>query len=46
MSGQSANLTLKESKAMQERVQYSGSHSSSNGGSSTMVNKTTKIKKG
>ena len=31
MSGQSANLTLKEAKAMQERVQCSGSHAQTHG---------------
>jgi len=33
MSGQSANLTLAEAKAMQECVQASGSHASNHGGS-------------
>ena len=32
MSGQSANLSLKESKAMQERVQASDSHAKTHGG--------------
>lgn len=31
MSGQAANLSLKEAKAMQDRVQHSGSHARSNG---------------
>jgi hypothetical protein len=35
MSGQSANLTLKEAKAMQERVQASGSHAKTHGKSSS-----------
>ena len=33
MSGQSANLTLAEAKAMQECVQHPGSHASTHGGS-------------
>lgn len=33
MSGQSAHLSLKEAKAMQERTQHSGSHSKTHGGS-------------
>jgi hypothetical protein len=33
MSGQSAALSLKEAKAMQERVQASGSHAKSGSGS-------------
>ena len=36
MSGQSAHLSLKEAKAMQERVQASGSHAKSNGGGKKM----------
>ena len=32
MSGQSANLTLKEACAMQHRVQAGGSHANTNGG--------------
>jgi len=35
MAGQSAMLTLTESKAMQERVQQSGSHAETHGGSSS-----------
>jgi hypothetical protein len=34
MAGQSAMLTLTESKAMQTRVQQSGSHADAKGGSS------------
>ena len=34
MSGQSAHLSLSEARAMQERVQASGSHSKTNGGKS------------
>jgi hypothetical protein len=33
MAGQSAMLTLKEAKAMQERVQASGSHAKTHGSS-------------
>ena len=33
MAGQSANLSLKEARAMQMRVQHSGSHANNNGGS-------------
>jgi len=32
MSGQSAHLSLKEAKAMQERIQHSGTHASTHGG--------------
>lgn len=32
MSGQSANLSISEAKAMQNRVQVKGTHSMSNGG--------------
>lgn len=32
MSGQSAHLSLKEAKAMQERIQVSGNHSQNHGG--------------
>lgn len=32
MAGQSAMLSLKEAKAMQERVQCSGSHAKTHGG--------------
>ena len=32
MSGQSAHLSLSEARAMQERVQASGSHAKTNGG--------------
>lgn len=32
MSGQSAALSLKEAKAMQERICHSGSHSKTHGG--------------
>ena len=35
MAGQSASLSLKEAKAMQERVQASGSHAKGNGGKSS-----------
>lgn len=31
MAGQSAHLSLKEARAMQERVQHSGSHAKNNG---------------
>ena len=34
MSGQSAGLSLKEAKAMQERVQQSGSHAQHHGANS------------
>jgi hypothetical protein len=33
MSGQSANLSLKEAREMQKRIQHSGSHAHNNGGS-------------
>jgi hypothetical protein len=36
MSGQSANLTLKEAKAMQQRVQASGSQAGKSGGGKMM----------
>jgi hypothetical protein len=42
MSGQSANLTLKEACAMQHRVQASGSHANNNGGGMKMSSKVTK----
>lgn len=32
MSGQSASLSLKEAKAMQECIQHTGSHALSHGG--------------
>jgi hypothetical protein len=32
MAGQSSQLSLKEARAMQMRVQHSGSHANSNGG--------------
>ena len=46
MAGQSSQLTLKESKAMQERVQASGSHAKTHGKSSSneMHKKETKKK--
>jgi hypothetical protein len=33
MSGQSANLSIKEATMMQKKIQHSGSHASTNGGS-------------
>ena len=46
MSGQSANLSLAEAKAMQMRVQASGSHANTHGGSKkTSMKKMDKMKK-
>ena len=36
MAGQSSQLSLKEARAMQERVQHSGSQAKSGGGSANM----------
>lgn len=36
MAGQSAHLSLKEARAMQNRVQHSGSQAKSGGGSTSM----------
>ena len=49
MAGQSANLSLKEAKAIQMRIQHSGSQAKGSGGKSssgdsTHVKKTKKMK--
>jgi hypothetical protein len=46
MAGQSAHLSLKEARAMQERVQHSGSHAKSNGGGSSNLQKDVKMSGG
>ena len=38
MAGQSANLSLKEARAMQNRIQHSGSQAKSSGSGSGMSN--------
>ena len=38
MSGQSAHLSLKEARAMQERVQASGSHAKTHGAGGSKSN--------
>jgi porphobilinogen deaminase len=49
MAGQSSQLSLKEAKAMQERIQASGSHAKTHGSSKTSsgdsVHKKEKTKK-